>query len=436
MVFWRLACVAVAQACQDPSLEPGHPRAQPVCDFRVTPLSQRWCWDSAPGLSLPSHSPRGRRNWSSYSGSFCSLARERASETWRWPSFARLTGGGPACRLGLDSGSFWTSQRDRQSRPWVEKYRPQTLNDLISHQDILSTIQKFISEDRLPHLLLYGPPGTGKTSTILACAKQLYKDKEFNSMVLELNASDDRGIDIVRGPILSFASTRTIFKKGFKLVILDEADAMTQDAQNALRRVIEKFTENTRFCLICNYLSKIIPALQSRCTRFRFGPLTPELMVPRLEHVVQEEKVDISEDGMKALVTLSSGDMRRALNILQSTNMAFGKVTEETVYTCTGHPLKSDIANILDWMLNLDFTTAYRNIMELKTLKGLALHDILTEVHLFVHRVDFPSSVRVHLLAKMADIEYRLSVGTSEKIQLSSLIAAFQVTRDLIVAEA
>lgn len=115
--------------------------------------------------------------------------------------------------------------------PWVEKYRPQTLNDLISHQDVLSTIQKFISEDRLPHLLLYGPPGTGKTSTILACAKQLYKDKEFGSMVLELNASDDRGIDIVRGPILSFASTRTIFKKGFKLVILDEADTMTQDAQ-------------------------------------------------------------------------------------------------------------------------------------------------------------------------------------------------------------
>ncbi|KAJ7424842.1 Replication factor C subunit 5 [Willisornis vidua] len=226
----------------------------------------------------------------------------------------------------------------------------------------------------------------------------------------QLNASDDRGIDIVRGPILSFASTRTIFKKGFKLVILDEADAMTQDAQNALRRVIEKFTENTRFCLICNYLSKIIPALQSRCTRFRFGPLTPELMVPRLQHVIQEEGVDVTEDGMKALVTLSSGDMRRALNILQSTSMAFGKVTEENVYTCTGHPLKSDIANILDWMLNQDFSTAYR--------------------------IDFPPSIRIQLLIKMADIEYRLAAGTSEKIQLSSLIAAFQVTRDLVVAEA
>ncbi|XP_013909502.1 PREDICTED: replication factor C subunit 5 [Thamnophis sirtalis] len=318
----------------------------------------------------------------------------------------------------------------------VEKYRPQTLGDLISHEDILNTIQKFISEDRLPHLLLYGPPGTGKTSTILACAKQLYTGREFSSMVLELNASDDRGIDIVRGPILNFSSTRTIFKRGFKLVILDEADAMTQDAQNALRRVIEKFTENTRFCLICNYLSKIIPALQSRCTRFRFGPLTPELMVPRLKHVIEKENVDVSDDGMKALVTLSNGDMRRSLNILQSTYMAFGQVTEETVYTCTGQPLKSDIANILDWMLNLDFSSAYRNIMELKTLKGLALQDILTEIHLFVHRVDFPTSVRIQLLIKMADVEHRLATGTNEKIQLGSLVAAFQVTRDLIVAEA
>ncbi|XP_028681279.1 replication factor C subunit 5 [Erpetoichthys calabaricus] len=325
-----------------------------------------------------------------------------------------------------------------QSRnlPWVEKYRPQKLDDLISHQDILSTIQRFIKEDRLPHLLFYGPPGTGKTSTILACAKQLYKDKEFNSMVLELNASDDRGIDVVRGPILSFASTRTIFKKGFKLVILDEADAMTQDAQNALRRVIEKFTENTRFCLICNYLSKIIPALQSRCTRFRFGPLSQEQMIPRLEYVIEQENVDTSPDGLKALVNLSSGDMRRSLNILQSTHMAYGVVTEETVYMCTGHPLKSDIANILDWMLNKDFTTAYNNIMELKTVKGLALHDILTEIHLLVHRVDFPASVRIHLLVKLADTEYRLASGTSEKIQLSSMIAAFQVARDMVVAEA
>ncbi|XP_032823893.1 replication factor C subunit 5 isoform X1 [Petromyzon marinus] len=327
-------------------------------------------------------------------------------------------------------------ERAPRNLPWVEKYRPRVLDELISHKDILTTIQKFISEDRLPHLLFYGPPGTGKTSTILACARQLYGEKEAASMVLELNASDDRGIDVVRGPILSFASTRTIFKKGYKLVILDEADAMTQDAQNALRRVMEKFTENTRFCLICNYLSRIIPALQSRCTRFRFGPLSSDLMVPRLLHVIAEEQVDVTDDGMNALVTLSNGDMRRALNMLQSTNMAYGRVTEHNVYTCTGQPLKSDIANIVDWMLNSDFSGAYRQIMELKTLKGLALQDILTEVHTFVHRVDFPMSVRIHLLTKMAEVEYRLASGTNEKIQLSSLIAAFQVARDMVAAEA
>uniref|UniRef100_A0A671XIR2 Activator 1 subunit 5 n=1 Tax=Sparus aurata TaxID=8175 RepID=A0A671XIR2_SPAAU len=330
-----------------------------------------------------------------------------------------------------------TNKATLQTRnlPWVEKYRPQKLDDLISHKDILSTIQKFISEDKLPHLLFYGPPGTGKTSTILACAKQLYKDKEFNSMVLELNASDDRGIDVVRGPVLSFASTRTIFKKGFKLVILDEADAMTQDAQNALRRVIEKFTENTRFCLICNYLSKIIPALQSRCTRFRFGPLSPDQMIPRLEYVVQQESIDITPDGMKAIVTLSSGDMRRSLNILQSTSMAYGKVTEDTVYTCTGHPLRSDIANILDWSLNKDFTTAYKRILHNACPPGL-FKSIYFLSFISNLEVDFPPAIRIGLLIKLADVEHRLASGTDEKIQLSSMVAAFQAVRDLVVSEA
>ncbi|KAH3883287.1 replication factor C subunit 5-like [Dreissena polymorpha] len=320
--------------------------------------------------------------------------------------------------------------------PWVEKYRPKQLDDLISHQDIISTINKFVSQNRLPHLLFYGPPGTGKTSTILAVAKQMYTPQEFHSMVLELNASDDRGIGIVRGQILSFASTRTIFKKGFKLVILDEADAMTRDAQNSLRRVIEKFTDNVRFCIICNYLSKIIPALQSRCTRFRFAPLSTEQMIPRLEHVIREESVTITPDGMNAVVTLANGDMRKSLNILQSCSMAYDEIGEDNVYTCVGHPLRKDIENIVYWILNENFTTAFNNIMNLKTAKGLALQDILTEVHQYVHKVDLPMHVRLHLLEKMAEVEYRLVSGTNEKIQLSSLIAAFQVTRDMIVAEA
>merc|ERR1712013_666904 len=166
---------------------------------------------------------------------------------------------------------------EESNLPWVEKYRPISLDDLISHKDIISTIQRFINEDKLPHLMFYGPPGTGKTSTILAVARQLYAPQEFNSMVLELNASDDRGIGIVREQILGFASTRTIFKSKFKLVVLDEADAMTKDAQNALRRIMEKYTENTRF---------------------RFGPLDSAQMTSRLGDVIEAEKVKITEDGM------------------------------------------------------------------------------------------------------------------------------------------
>lgn len=329
-----------------------------------------------------------------------------------------------------------TTSKDTSNLPWIEKYRPKKLDDLISHKDIINTISKFVKEDRLPHLLFYGPPGTGKTSTILAVARQIYSPNEFGSMVLELNASDDRGIGIVRENILSFASTRTIFKSGFKLVILDEADAMTRDAQNALRRVIEKFTENTRFCIICNYLSKIIPALQSRCTRFRFGPLSKDQMIPRLKHVIEQESVDVTSDGMNAIVTLACGDMRRSLNILQSASMAFDKVTEDNVYICVGHPLRKDIENIIQWLLNTNFNEAYNNILKLKTAKGLALQDILTEVHLYVHRIDFPIHVRIHLLEKMAETEFRLMSGTNERIQLSSLVSAFQIARDVTIQEA
>ncbi|KAM7309790.1 replication factor C subunit 5 isoform X1 [Ixodes scapularis] len=320
----------------------------------------------------------------------------------------------------------------RTNLPWVEKYRPNKLDDLIAHEDIISTINRFINEDRLPHLLFYGPPGTGKTSTILACARQIYGPKEFGSMVLELNASDDRGIGIVRGEILNFASTKTIFKSGFKLIILDEADAMTNDAQNALRRVIEKFTENARFCLICNYLSKIIPALQSRCTRFRFGPLSLSQMSPRIEHVIEQERLTVTEDGKKALMDLAQGDMRKALNILQSTSMAFEEVTENNVYQCVGHPLKSDISNMVTTLLNEDFAFSYDQINKVKVNKGLALQDVLTQIHLYVHRIEFPNEVKMYLIDKMAEIENRLAAGTSEKIQLSSLIAAFQTARQMV----
>jgi replication factor C subunit 3/5 len=210
----------------------------------------------------------------------------------------------------------------------VEKYRPVSLADVSGHQDILATINKFVDSNRLPHLLFYGPPGTGKTSTILALARRIYGAENMRQMVLELNASDDRGIDVVREQIKTFASTKQIFTMaspaartgiaGFKLIILDEADAMTNTAQMALRRIMEKYTANTRFCIIANYSHKLSPALLSRCTRFRFSPLKEQDIRVLVDKVIEEENVKIAPDAVDSLVRLSKGDMRRALNVLQA----------------------------------------------------------------------------------------------------------------------
>ncbi|KAG0239877.1 Replication factor C (RF-C) subunit [Actinomortierella wolfii] len=255
---------------------------------------------------------------------------------------------------------------------------------------------------------------------------------------MELNASDDRGIDVVREQIKSFASTKKIFSSGFKLIILDEADQMTQAAQNALRRVVEKYTRNVRFCIICNYVSKIIPALQSRCTRFRFGPLELDQVDDRLKYIIDKENVNITEDGKKALLQLSRGDMRRALNILQvrallhACHAGYSVVNEDAVYNCTGNPHPADIEKVVSSMLSEDFTTAYSNISNLKTDTGMALQDILTEVYNYIELVDMPAPARVYILDKLAEVEYKLSTGSSERIQLSSLIGSFKIATELI----
>ncbi|KAJ8325621.1 Subunit of heteropentameric Replication factor C (RF-C) [Batrachochytrium dendrobatidis] len=316
------------------------------------------------------------------------------------------------------------------SLPWVEKYRPSRLDELISHKDIISTIVRFIDENKLPHMLFYGPPGTGKTSTILACARKLYGDK-FRSMILELNASDDRGIDVVREQIKNFASTRKLFSSGFKLIILDEADAMTQAAQNALRRVIEQYTKNVRFCLICNYVGKIIPALQSRCTRFRFAPLEEAQISDRITHIINQEGINITQAGRQAVLKLSQGDMRRALNILQAVHTGYPEATEETIYACTGSPCPADIDQIVAWLFNMDYTTALKSVKLLKHEKGLALADLLSGLVVSLAGLELPKVSRIFLMEKLADIEYNIGVGCSEDIQLGAMVGAFRLSVDM-----
>ncbi|GAW15148.1 hypothetical protein ANO14919_045570 [Xylariales sp. No.14919] len=336
------------------------------------------------------------------------------------------------------------------SLPWVEKYRPVTLSDVSGHQDILATINKFVDSNRLPHLLLYGPPGTGKTSTILALARRIYGQENMRQMVLELNASDDRGIDVVREQIKTFASTKQIFTMGgasrggvagFKLIILDEADAMTNTAQMALRRIMEKYTANTRFCVIANYTHKLSPALLSRCTRFRFSPLKENDIRVLVDKVVMEEGVKIDAEATDALVTLSKGDMRRALNVLQACHASStpmqpkngpkiaekdivrDTITTETIYNCIAAPPPDAITKILSTLLmTSDVKTCLSTINTLKVANGLALADIITAVSEQIVTMEVKPEVMVRWLDGLAEIEYRVSGGANETIQTGAVV--------------
>jgi len=314
--------------------------------------------------------------------------------------------------------------------PWVEKYRPQHLDQLVAHSHIISTIQKFISERKLPHLLFYGPPGTGKTSTILAVARQMH-GSHFNTMSLELNASDDRGITVVREQIKQFASTQQLVGGGIKLVILDEADAMTGPAQFALRRIIEKYTKTTRFCLVCNYVSKIIPALQSRCTRFRFTPLAFEEASRRILEISVKEQITVSDDGLAAITTLAGGDMRKCLNILQGCALTSKRITAETVHLCTGTPSPELIDALLEKLLTLNFNDNFREIQEIRLAAGLSLTDIIRELHRSILKIEFPDKMKAGLVRRLAEVEVRLSVGSNEKLQQAAMIGAFLEARQI-----
>ncbi|KAG5420233.1 RFC3 [Candida metapsilosis] len=320
----------------------------------------------------------------------------------------------------------------RDNLPWVEKYRPENLTEVYGQQDIVNTIRRFVETGKLPHLLFYGPPGTGKTSTIIALAREIY-GPNYKNMVLELNASDDRGIDVVRNQIKSFASTRQIFTSSsspqFKLIILDEADAMTSVAQNSLRRIIEKYTKNCRFCILANYAHKLNPALISRCTRFRFHPIDEEAIRSRIDNVVIKEHINITPDALNALLNLSMGDMRRSLNVLQACKAACEEnetIDVEMIYNCVGAPHPQDIEAVLNSILKQDWTTAYLTLNRYKVDKGLALIDLITGFVQILNDYKVKPKTRIEYLKGLSEVEYGISKGGNDKIQSSAIIGVIK----------
>ncbi|KAH3661635.1 hypothetical protein OGAPHI_006485 [Ogataea philodendri] len=315
-----------------------------------------------------------------------------------------------------------------ENLPWVEKYRPSTLDEVNGQQHVVQTVRKFAKDGRIPHLLFYGPPGTGKTSTIIALARELY-GKNYRNMVLELNASDDRGIDVVRDQIKNFASTRQIFNSGFKLIILDEADAMSNAAQNALRRVIEKYTKNTRFCILANYSHKLNPALLSRCTRFRFSPLPDSALQERVDAVIKAERLRIAPDAREALLELSEGDMRRALNVLQACSTAVDdgeEISQDMVYECVGAPRPQSVNTVLDAIMKNDWTDAYATMTKVRKTEGLALVDLMAGFVRILDGFELRPRTRTAILHGLGDIEYGISKGGSDKIQSTAVIGVIK----------
>ncbi|KAI4836657.1 replication factor C subunit 3 [Plasmodium brasilianum] len=322
------------------------------------------------------------------------------------------------------------NQKPEELTPWVEKYRPNVLNDIISHEQVISTIQKFVEKGELPHLLLHGPPGTGKTSTILAVCKELYGDSR-SSFVLELNASDDRGINVVRDQIKTFAESKnhynTCEKTSLKLIILDEADHMTFPAQNAMRRIMENYAKNVRFCMLCNYVNKITPAIQSRCTSFRFSPLKEEYMINKALDIAKSENVKLTKEGLESLIRVGRGDMRRILNCLQVVSLSHKNMTidENVILSTLDIPLPNEVKDILEHFMKSSIKESYEFVTKMQYSKGYSIKDIMVCLYESILTYDFPDSAVCLLLKNFGEIEERCSSGASEQITLSALISAF-----------
>jgi len=307
---------------------------------------------------------------------------------------------------------------------WSEKYRPTKLTEVINQKHVVERLKAFVKESNIPHMLFAGSAGTGKTTCALAIAHELY-GKEWRSNTLELNASDERGIDIVRGKVKDFARTKSLSDVGYRMIILDESDALTPEAQQALRRTMENFTNVSRFCLICNYSSKIIEPIQSRCAVFRFKALAEADIKKFIERIVEGEKIKIADDAVSAIIYLSEGDLRKVANLLQSSAALKEKITEDVVYDVASKAKPEDVKEMIELALKGKFMDARKKLQELILRQGLAGTDVIAEIHRQIYSLDVPEETKVQLVEKCGECEFRLSEGGSDLIQLESLLANF-----------
>ncbi|MDP4012632.1 MAG: replication factor C small subunit [Candidatus Nanoarchaeia archaeon] len=311
---------------------------------------------------------------------------------------------------------------------WTEKFRPQDFSEVVGQEHIVSRIKAFVEQKNMPHLLFAGPAGVGKTTLSLIIAKKLFGELWRNNF-LDLNASDDRGIDIVRSQIKDFARTKAIGDVPFRIIYLDECDSLTREAQQALRRTMENFSDSCRFILSCNYSSKILDPIQSRCSIFRFKPLEKKDIQKLIERIAKEEKIKVDAKAIDALFEVSNGDCRKLENILQSCSAIDKNITEELIYKLVAAAEPKEINEVLATAVNGDFIKSRNKLLDIMLKHGLSGLDIIKQIQKEIWNLDASDKAKVAMTEKCGEIEFRMVEGSDEFLQLEALLASFTVIK-------
>ena len=305
---------------------------------------------------------------------------------------------------------------------WTEKYRPKDFSEIKGQREIVKRVKAFVEQKNMPHLLFSGPAGVGKTTLALVIVKKMFQDS-WHQNFLELNASDERGIDIIRHKVKDFARTRAIGDVPFKIIYLDECDALTREAQQALRRTMENYTQTTRFILSCNYSSKIIDPIQSRCAVFRFKLLEEKDVASIIDKISSEEKIKIDDKAKKALFEVSEGDCRRVENILQSSAAVSKNITEDVIYSLASVARPKEVNEVLNLALENKFVDARKKLLDVMLNYGLSGLDVIKQIQKEILNLDLDNRKKMDLVDKCGEIEFRLTEGSDQFIQLEALLA-------------
>ncbi|MBI2542159.1 replication factor C small subunit [Candidatus Woesearchaeota archaeon] len=312
---------------------------------------------------------------------------------------------------------------------WTEKYRPSDFSEIKGQKEIVKRVKAFVEMQNLPHLLFAGPAGVGKTSLSLVIAKKLFKDA-WRQNFLELNASDERGIDIIRNKVKDFARTRAIGSVPFKIIYLDECDALTREAQQALRRTMENYSQTCRFVLSANYSSKIIEPIQSRCVVFRFKQLDKKDIVEIVEKIAKDEKLKIDDKAKEALYEVCGGDCRKLENVLQSSAAIAEHITEDLIHSMASVAKPKEIREVLELALKNKFIEARNKLLDLMLSYGLAGIDVIKQIQKEIIELGIDNRSKMILIEKCGEIEFRMTEGSDEFVQLEALLSQFALVNN------